>query len=435
MEADGVLALRPALTEYLREFDDCMGKRSNRAHLATYVAGQLGDGDRKSIEPIADRANVPPRTLQEFFGIFQWDHTRLIDRHQRRFVRRYGGRTAIGYIDETSFPKKGRETVGVQRQHCGALGKVENCVVSVHLGVATANYHTLLAGDLYMPEGAWIGHPDRRRKAGVPEDLAFRTKPQIAIDLWTRARANGARFSWLVFDEGYGNNPAFLHKLNTGGQRFVGEVPKSREVWTTEPRRRGRAHPCDRTSNTPGPAFRVQTNPPVRADYVLTYSPIARRIPWAKYSVMDATTGPMVWEVKCVPVWIKGEDDTPTPRPWVLMLARSMNQREEVKYFLSNAAEGVTTKEIAFAAFSRWRIERLFQDAKTDLGMDHFEVRKYTSVQRHLAISCVSHAFLAEVKHQALPKSAGPDHQPTPGRDRPAGPVVGAEPALFASDG
>ena len=150
---------------------------------------------------------------------------------------------------------------------------------------------------------------------------------------------------------------------------------------------------------------------------------------------MDATTGPMVWEIKCVPVWIKDEDGAPTTRPWMLMLARSVNQREEIKYFLSNAAEGVPTEEIAFAAFSRWRIERLFEDAKTDLGMDHFEVRKYTSVVRHLAISCLSHAFLAEVKQQALPKSTGPDDQPTPRRDLTTRSAVGVEPALFASAG
>jgi len=117
------------------------------------------------------------------------------------------------------------------------------------------------------------------------------------------------------------------------------------------------------------------------------------------------------------------------------MLARSVNQREEIKYFFSNAAEGVPTEEIAFAAFSRWRIERLFQDAKTDLGMDHFEVRKYTSVVRHLAVSCLSYAFLAEVKQRELPKSAGRDDQPAPRRDRPARAIVGVEPTLFTPAG
>lgn len=435
MDADGVLRLKSALTAYLHEFDDCMGVASNRRHLATYVQGQLGPGDRKSVEPIADRAGVPARTLQEFLEMFKWDHQRLRDRHQRRVAKRHGTVDSIGLFDETSYPKKGRETAGVQRQHCGALGKLENCVVSVHLGFATPDYYTLLDGDLYMPRETWIDDSKRRTKAGVPDELTFRTKPQIALDLWRRARGNGVFLSWLVFDEGYGNNPPFLLELDRGGQKFVGEVPRNFLLWTREPRRRGREHACDAAGIKPGPRFMVQTLPRPTVENILTYSPIAREVPWELYRVMDATTGPMVWEIKRLPVWIAREDGTPTTRPWTVLLARSVNQKEEIKYFVSNAPEGTRTQDIAFVAFSRWRVERLFEDAKTDLGLDHFEVRKYQSVIRHLIITCLSHAFLAEVKQRELPKSPGDDGESAAGHHQHAGTAVGAESSLFTPAG
>src|SRR3974377_787289 len=150
----------------------------------------------------------------------------------RRVARRHPHQAAIGILDATSLPKKGRQTAGVQRQHCGVLGKVENCVVSVHLGYATPTFSTLLDGEVYVPEESWCADPGRRRRAGIPADLVFRTKQRIALDLLARARGNGISPAWLVFDEEYGANVPFLHELDVLGQRFVGEVPVSFRVWT-----------------------------------------------------------------------------------------------------------------------------------------------------------------------------------------------------------
>lgn len=416
MDADAVLGLRPALSRYLAEFWPCLGKRTNRGHLETYVAGQLGPLERKSVEPIALAAGTPPRTLQEFLEMFKWDHEALRDRHQRRVARLHGHDGAIGQFDETSFPKKGRKTACVQRQYCGAAGKVENCVVSVHLGYATPEFFTLLDGEPFLPEQAWARDAARRREAEVPEGIGHRSKARIAIDQLKRATTNGVRFAWLVFDEGYGGKPWFLHELDALARTFVGEVPRTFRVWTKEPRVRARSHPCDARH---GPGVRplmVQTNPTAQVENILAFSPILRAAPWGLHRVMDSTTGPMLWEAKRIPVWLEKDDGLPT-RAHHLIVAQSVLNKGEVKFFISNAPETTPIGDLLFVAFSRWRVERLFQDGKSELGMDHFEVRKYASVHRHLILSCLSHAFLAEVKRRDQPKSAGAHGQPGPRRD------------------
>ena len=174
MDAETILRIKPALTWYLHEFDGCFGRCTTRRHLDTYVQGQLSSLERKSVEPIAHAAGTPPRTLQEFLGVFRWDEEAVLDRLQQRVARRHADPNAVGILDETSFVKKGVKTAAVQRQHCGAVGKRENCVVSVHLGYATPGFHTLLDGEVYLPEKTW--HQDRKRcrAAGIPDEVGYR---------------------------------------------------------------------------------------------------------------------------------------------------------------------------------------------------------------------------------------------------------------------
>ncbi len=133
-------------------FDDGFGRITARQHLDTYACqGQLGPLERKSLEPMADAAGTPPRNLQQFLGLYRWDESAMRDTLQQQVAWRHAHACSVGIIDETSFVKKGDQTAGVQRQHCGAVGKAENCVVSVHLGYATPDFHTLIDGTLYLP--------------------------------------------------------------------------------------------------------------------------------------------------------------------------------------------------------------------------------------------------------------------------------------------
>jgi SRSO17 transposase len=446
MDAHTILQIRPALTRFLHQFDDCFGRSQTRGHLATYVQGQLGDLPRKSIEPIADAAGTPPRTLQEFLSLSRWDEPMMRDRLQQRIARHHHHEQAVGIIDETSFLKKGDKTACVQRQHCGAAGKMDNCVVSVHLGYATPEgggsgefcgfrgFHTLLDGELYLPEKTW--HQDRARcaQAAVPEDVVYRTKHDIAVEQYRRAVANGMRFAWLTFDEFYGRNTAFLRTFDECGQNYVAEVPVNFHVWTQCPQVLHRQHAQDMNPPACGgrprkyPRLKVKANPTARVDDVLRHSPRLRRQAWVGYHVKDGSKGPMVWEAKHLQVYLKDEHGLPASggRPFHLIVARNVLNPGEVKYFISNAPEVTPVETMLRVAFSRWKIERMFEDSKMELGMDHFEVRKFGSINRHLLLSCVSHLFLAEFQQQhatvggdekkstdAQPDRHGPEH---PGR-------------------
>ena len=442
MDAATILRIRPVLTTFLHEFDGCFGRRTTRRYLDVYVRGQLSDLDRKSVEPIADAAGVPPRSLQEFLSLFKWDETAVRDRLQRRVAARHADLNSVGVLDETSFAKKGDQTACVQRQHCGCLGKVENCVVSVHLGYVAGDFHTLLDGELFLPAETWHDNRTRCRAARIPDDVVYRPKWEIALEQVRRALGNGVRFSGLTFDEGYGGKPAFLRELAGLGQNYVAEIPVSLVGWTVPPPMLYRDHARDQAlaRGTPVlgrprrlPRLKVKHTPACEVRDLLKHSPVVRRAAWQKYRVKEGTKGPFVWEAKCVPLWIKDENGLPDgPQP--LLIARPVLKPDEVKFFLSNAPLDTPVETLLLVAFSRWRIERLFEDTKTELGLDHFEVRQYPAIMRHLLLTCVSHLFLAEFVQQRK-KRPRTNRVPGPDRDAAAGSALAAWRTLLPAHG
>ena len=173
MDVQELRRLKPELTKYLKRFDDCFAREDTRAHLPVYVNGQLSDLPRKSVEPIALAADVPPRTLQEFLSQHRWDEDRARDQLQQIVPSEHAGPHSIGIIDETSFVKKGDKTPGVKQEWCSAAGKQENCMVTVHLSDACGDFHCLLNGELYLPED-WANDYERRKQAGIPEEMTYR---------------------------------------------------------------------------------------------------------------------------------------------------------------------------------------------------------------------------------------------------------------------
>ena len=436
MDAETILRIRPTLTQYLHEFDGCMGRVTNRRHLETYVAGQLSDLQRKSIEPMADAAGQSPRTLQEFLSMLRWDEGAMRDRLQRRVAHRHAHPHSVGILDETSFGKQGEHTACVQRQYCGSRGKLDNCVVAVHLGYVAGDFHTLLDGELFLPPKTWPHDRDRCRAAGIPNEVVYRPKWQMALTQVKRALSNGVRFAWLTFDEGYGGKPPFLRGLEGLGQNYVAEIPVDFRVWTKPPEVMYREHARDRCDGRPRklPRLKVRNTSACEVRNVLVHSPKLRRRCWVRYRVKEGEKGPMVWEAKCLPVWIKDENGLPVG-PYHLLIARNALKPGEVKFFLSNAPEGMPVETLLLVAFSRWRIERLFEDTKDELGMDHFEVRRYVSIQRHLILTCVSHLFLAEFRLGHGGKKRRPDHPPTADGDQNVGSSVDSGPEVLAETG
>jgi SRSO17 transposase len=230
----------------------------------------------------------------------------------------------------------------------------------------------------------------------------------MALEQYRRAVSHGVRFAWLTFDEGYGGKPAFLRALDGCGQNYVGEIPASFVGWTVPPevlqRRLGREGKIGRPRQVP--RLKVRHTPACEVRDLSKYSPLLRRQPWMKYRVKEGEKGPMVWEAKGLPLWIKDEAGLPVG-PYHLLIARSVMNPEEVKFFLSNAPPTTSVEVLLRVAFSRWRIERMFEDSKGELGLDHFEVRKYPSIQRHLILTCISHLFLAEFCLERQKKRTG----------------------------
>jgi len=408
MTREQISDLGPALSEYLGEFDDCFISPDTRYHLREYVKGQLSDLPRKNVQRIARLADVPPRTLQEFLSLSAWDEDRLRDTVQHLVTRDHAEEQAIAIVDESGHPKKGKKTACVHRDYCGASGKIDNCVMGVHLCYASfdGRFRAMLDSDLFLPKDGWNGS-DRREEAEIPPLVVYRGKQFIALEQLSRALSNGMHFGWVTADEWYGQKPNFVHGLEALGLRFVLEIPKNLMGWVREPAdidvTRGEVQNLARWST---PMLRQQ---------------------WVDFHIKDTQAGAMVWEVRATPFWMQWEGQV--IGPYWLVVARDRLNQDTVKYFLSNAPAGVPLEVIVHVAFSRWPVERTLEDEKSELGLSDFAVRKYPSVLRHLRITQVSHLFLArQTKRLAEKKSGGDDLPGTQGgrrADRRDGPESG----------
>lgn len=362
MTEQDIAGLGPAFARYLGRYRDCFLQKRTMAHFDTYCRGLLSDLPRKSVEPIALAAGTAVRTLQEFLVTAQWDHELARTHLQRDLAAALAAMPedalgTVGVIDETSCQKWGEHTPGVQRQYLGCVGKVDNGIVTVHIGVAKGQFQALLDADLYLPQ-SWDADRERCREAGIPDTVRYRPKWRIALDQWFRLKREGVTFDWLVFDEGYGAAVPLLRVLTMLGQRFVGEVPVNFSV----------------RSSAAGAAQ--------RADEYLT---AAHAKAGRRYRLTHKTVRDSVWRARSAKVWIRGQKYT--------LIVAINEATAEVKYFLTNAMAPLA--HVMAVAFRRWTIEHDFRLAKQEAGLMHYEGRDYTALQRHLILSLVVLGFVA----------------------------------------
>lgn len=385
MTHEQISGLAPALRSHLRSYGKCLGGPAVGGHIDAYCRGLLSDLRRKSVEPIALAAGGCVRSLQLLLTQHDWDEAGLRDAMQRRIVEEHlpapgQERTdavgVTGWIDETSVAKKGDKTPGVQRQYCGSTGKIENCVVTVHLAVGYGSFSALIDSDLYVPQ-KWIDDPDRCEEAGIPRQTPFRSKPQIALDQVKRALGNGLRFDWIGFDEGYGSKPWFLVGLEQLGVTFIGEVPRNFRCFSAPPKYRSLQRPYVARE----------------AQHLVKGGKSFGGKKWKRYRVRHKTVGDSTWEAKAGRVHISVEGECHEQQYW-LIVARN-RATGEVKYFISNAPLRTALKRLLEAAFSRWGIEHLFRVAKTEIGLGHYEGRKYRGLMRHLMLCQLTLLFVA----------------------------------------
>ena len=431
MDVAEIRCVGRGLGAYLAKFSDCFGRCDTESYLAVYVKGQNSDLQRKSAEPIALRAGIVPRSLQVFLGSASWDEERMIDRVQEIVACDHSHPYAIGLIDETGLPKKGVYTAGVQRQWNGNRGKVDNCVVSVHLGYTVGRFHSLLDSDLFLPK-SWANDLRRRERAGIPDEVTHRSKPEIALAQVRRALRNGVRVAAWTFDEHYGQSYAFLDGLDALGQTYVAEVPYNFHGWAVAPKILYRATPQEmrkkgRKRQYPRLAKTAPKTSEVRD--LLKHSPSFTGQSWTPIHVKEGEKGPMVREVKRIAFRMQ-RDGLPTRAHW-LIAARNPEEPDDVKFFVSNASAGCPLEWLVYVAYSRWPIEQCFKEEKDELGFDHFEVRSWRSIHRHMYLTQVSHLYLNKMRERLMAKEQVEEEAGVfslPSRQRQASNVSGRKP-------
>lgn len=368
MTPDQFQAIGPEFTAFLRPLERFFDNPETVQHFRNYSRGLLADLPRKTVEPLALHAGTAPRSLQQFLKVCLWDHEGLTDGVQAILHAAVADLPpdpvgTVGVLDETSALKQGMKTPGVQRQYLGCVGKVANGIVTVHLAVARGRFKALLDSELFLPE-SWDADRERCREAHIPDEVHYRSKWRIGLELLARAGRNGWRFDWLTFDEGYGSKPGFLEALDQQGACYVGEVPKT---FSCRPGRRRTAVSAEAVFSQPGVKRRAARS----------------------FRLAQQTGAATVWQVKVVDVALGG-DGRPRHR---LILARNRETGEK-KYFITNAPRRIGVRRVLAAGFVRWNVEHVFRVAKGEVGLTHFEGRSYVSLKRHMALCLVVLAFV-----------------------------------------
>jgi len=396
MTPEQMMALGTAFAGYLRMFEECIAYSPTVEHLHSYCRGLLSDLPRKSVEPIALACGAAVRTIQEFLRDHVWDHFRMLDLLQQRLIRQPALSApaelgTIGVIDETSVAKKGTKTPGVHRQYCGASGKIENCIVTVHLGIVRGLFKTLIDAALFLPK-AWSEDRTRCREAKIPDDLVYRPKWRIALEQLTRAIGNGLTLNWLTFDEYYGGKPAFLEELDKlSGTSYVGEIPRNFRCLATRPR-----------GKKPKRGWKGK-----RADNLSRFSSAWNQRDWQGVSLSRLTLDNQEWEVRAGQVYLVRRGEL-SDRTYWLIVARNV-KTGEVKYFLSNAPADTPMEKLLRVAFTRWNVEHTFRVAKSEIGFGHFEGRSYVALMRHMILCLVVMGFVAEHTDRLRGEKSGDD--------------------------
>jgi SRSO17 transposase len=387
MTAEQIEALSPALDDYLKQFLFSCGYTQTFNLMGVYCRGLLTDLPRKTCEPLALFAGIAVRTLQEFLKDHLWSFSDARDTLQRHVAAQLldcpdDGLGTLGIVDETGVRKKGTCTPGVQRQWCGEVGKQENCVVTVHLGVARGRYKTLVDADLFLPL-VWDQDRPRCQAAGIPDEVVYRPKWLIALGQIDRALANGIILDGLTFDEEYGKVPDFLTGCDERHLRYVGEVPKSFHCFTRPPRPDQAGH---------------------RADDLVRHSPAFTQQPWRRFRLHHQTEGDSLWEAKAARVWVSGCGEG----TYWLIWARNVKTGEE-KYFVSNAPPSASLGRLLRVGFSRWNVEHCLRTSKGKVGFRDFQGRNYVALMRHLTLCMMMLTFAAGQAERLRGEKSGVD--------------------------
>jgi len=399
MTRDKLRAAARNVEKYFESFRSVFGRRETQGHAKVYLRGLLSSTRRKTCEAIAMRfsetkggrpcAEKEVIAMQSFITQGKWQAGEAMRRVQAAAAEELLPSCdrwpigLVGVLDESGFEKSGTESVGVARQYCGRLGKVENCQVGVFLVGVTPDGTCPLDQQLFLPE-EWIKDKGRRRTTRVPKEITYQSKPQIAAEMIRRTREAGhVQFDWIAGDALYGDSGPLRAALEAADQRYVLAVRSGLTAWFVDP--------GDRTTVILGTKGRKKHGA-WRHPHCRSLKELGKQVPadeWQSLQLREGTKGPLVYEFARLRVWIP--KDKARSQPGWAVFRRSVDKPEEIAYYLSNADEDATLDELALVISTRWRVEEYFEDAKKHLGMADYETRAWTSWHHHMALVALAH--------------------------------------------
>jgi SRSO17 transposase len=395
--ADGQQRLR----DYFELIGEVLGGEERRASYAVYAMGLFGDGDRKSMEPIAARAdpntrrvNAQHQRIQHFITNAGWS-----DREVRRLAAQHGIEALLDrepvthlIIDDTGFLKQGLHSVGVKRQYTGSAGKVTNCQVGVSLSVATWTQHLPIDFELYLPR-EWTDDDARRREARIPDEIVFKTKLELAMEMIDRALEDGVPPGMVLVDSAYGTSTRFRNQLRERGLSYGVAVTSLTKVWR-----------LDATNRRVG-------------GRTLTVAEYARKLfeqgAFRKTTWREGSGGKLSARFaarRVLPIADEGIKRAEREPLWLLMEWEN-GKAEPSKYHLVSLPPQVSIKALVRNVKQRWRTERAYEDMKGQLGLDHFEGRRYRGWHHHVSAVLTCYAFIIAEHARHFPPAPGATHQ------------------------
>jgi len=387
------------LNEFLDYITNDMGRPERRAAMALYLTGLLLGGERKTAVSMAkklvehdDEAEGMRQRLQQCVTISSWADEEVRRRLALRFEKTLKPEAFI--VDDTGIPKKGRYSVGVQRQYSGTLGRVDNCQVLTSLHVATDDVSGCIGMRLYLPE-TWTEDVPRCRKAGVPDHIVFKTKWQIAIDLLDEALGWGLPKRLVIADSFYGDSTEFRDALVERGCPYLVGIAGERLIWPpgSTPRQPTR----DGRPGRPRTRYRDGNRKPV------AISKIGEHLKYRKFTVPDGRggkkSGYFAFErVHLAERYTNGRP--PSDELWLICEWRKA--KKEYRYYVCDLPDSTSKRDLVRLVKLRWRIERDYQEMKSEIGLDHFEGRTWRGIHHHATLCAVAHGFLA-IQRQLFP--------------------------------
>jgi SRSO17 transposase len=414
--------LEARLTHFLDDLLEPMGRLERRHWARVYVQGLLLDGERKSIEPMASRIEgADVQALRQFVGQSPW----AVEEVQRRLAHKVVdllSEAEVWIIDETSFPKAGRHSVGVARQYCGTLGKIANCQVAVSLHWSSPQASCPLVWRLYLPQ-AWLEDAARAQEVKLPAGMVYRSKTELALEAIDQALAWGLPPLPVLADSAYGNDFSFRQALRERQLQYAVQVELTTVVWTEDPNLPVPA------PNKKKPGRPRRCPPPQVLARPQSLAVVAQRLPasaWRRVTWRQGSRGAQRSRFVMLAVWAahdwQQQAHLPRVREW-LLVEWSQDEPEPTKYWLAQLGpQPLGLRRLVRTAKARWRIEQDYRELKEELGLDHYEGRQWLGWHHHVCLVTLAYAFL-RAEQARLKKNFWCDLEPAPSAQTPAGPA------------